>query len=184
MQTGSSHQRCEFDLPNPQTARVMGLRNFGEIFNPQNLPFAVPPQIRLWQTFCSLCRAEFNSFYLTSISQSVPEILMRVKIGQNWNIPKFKNLLWKSSPFNFFSFQICVVARSRVSKALIAISQIFQILPLGAKYPFYKISKTVRDFSKILKEPTRVPRTMTFCNWDDIAAALAKGRKLDPKIEI
>jgi hypothetical protein len=137
MQTGSPRQRCEFDLPNPQTARVMGLRNFGEIFNPQKLPFAVPSQIRLRQTICSLCRAEFSSFYLTSISHSVPEILMRVKIGQNWNIPKFKNLLWKSSPFNFFSFQTGVVPRSPVSNALIAISQIFQIWPLGGKVPFF-----------------------------------------------
>jgi hypothetical protein len=137
MQTESPHQRCQFDSPSPLTARVMGLRNFGENFNDPKLPFAVPPQFWLQQTICSLCRAEFNSFYLTSISSSVPELLMRVKIGQNWNISKFKNSFCKNSPFNFFSFQICVVPKSRVSNALIAVSQIFQIWPPGGKVPFF-----------------------------------------------
>ena len=137
MQTDSPHQCCEFCLPSPSTPWVMGLRNFGEIFNPQKLPFVVPPQLRLWQTICSPCRAEFNSFYLTSLSRSVPEILMRVKIGQNWHIQKFKNSLHKISPWNFFSFQIYVVPWSLLENALIAISQIFQFRPPGGKVPFF-----------------------------------------------
>ena len=138
MQPEIPHQFCELDSSCPSSARVMGLQNFGKIFNPQKVPFRVSPQIRLRQTICLLCPAEFNSFYLTSISPSVLEILMGVQMGQNWHVPKFKNSLWKTPNLKVHYYQTQLVPRSWVSNALIIVPLLHQFWPLGGEIPFFQ----------------------------------------------
>ena len=143
----------------------------------------MPPQIRLRQTICSLCRAEFNSFYLTLISLSVPEILLGVKIGQNWHVRNFKNSdcgMWGVQAFYFHTHY---VPRFLVHKIFVKIGVAPPWGAQGAKNPLFKISKTVRDFFKIPKPCNRAPKTATFCNWDCIPLTPAKPPKFELNVD-
>ena len=128
-------------------AKLGRTKNFVD-FSPKKLPFVVPLESCSRGTIFPVWRAESNAFYRVEISLSVPKIQLGAKMAYFQHIPKFQNSLRQKSRTPTCENLIYLVPDSQFQNHVKGSQKTFRGLPQGAKYPFSKISKRLKDFPK------------------------------------